>query len=193
MLNLFQFRYSRVAREHPNHKTKHQNQHQCSSLFHNSFVKTIFSYSFLKSSWNKLKKKLYFTTLNYALDYTLHPKLSECALCTLIYYTYHTLHPGVTFAIVFDRILLHVLGTCFLLRWNKFKSLKHHFSKSIKTKAIFFQISCLACVPLPTFGFFSKPQVPPTQLTHCPKREKKLKFSFFGLSLARKIHERKRR
>ena len=43
----------------------------------------------------KKKGKLYFTTLNYALDYTLHPKLSDSTFCTLNYHTYHTLHPGV--------------------------------------------------------------------------------------------------
>ena len=117
--------------------------------------------------------KLHFTTLNYALDYTLHPKPSECTLCSLNYYTYHTLHPGVTFAVIFDRILLHVSNICFLLRWNKLKSLKHHFWKSIKTKTNFFY----ACVPLPKFRFFSKPLVPPTHLTHHPVT---LSLSYFN-------------
>ena len=40
--------------------------------------------------WNSIKKfkkkkleKLYFTTLNYTPDYTLHPQLLECMFCTL--------------------------------------------------------------------------------------------------------------
>ena len=61
-------------------------------------------------------EKLHFTTLNYTLNYTLHPKLLDCTLCTLNYYTYHTLHPGVIFAVIFNKILLHVTSTCFLLR-----------------------------------------------------------------------------
>ena len=85
--------------------------------------------------------KLHFTTLNYPLDYTLHPKLSDCTLCTLNYHTYHALHPGVIFTVIFNRILLRVTSTCFLLRWNKFKRLKHPSSKLIKTKLKFFYIS----------------------------------------------------
>ena len=57
----------------------------------------------------KIKGKLHFTTLNYALDYTLHPKLSDCTLCTLNYHTYHTLHPGIIFAVIFNWILGFVL------------------------------------------------------------------------------------
>ena len=89
--------------------------------------------------------KLYFTTLNYASNYTLHHKLFERTLCTL---NYHTLHLGVTFIIIFNGILLHMTSTCILLRWNKLKRLKHPCSKSIKTKANFFPHSppCLMCV-----------------------------------------------
>ena len=89
----------------------------------------------------KKKRKLHFTTLNYALDYTLHPKLSDCTLCTLNYYTYHILHPNVIVAVIFNKILLHVISTCFLLRWNKVKILKYPSSKSIKTKPKIFPIS----------------------------------------------------
>ena len=85
--------------------------------------------------------KLHFITLNYPLNYTLHHKLSDCTLCTLNYHTYHALHPGVIFTVIFNRILLHVTSTCFLLRWNKVKRLKHPFSKLIKTKLKFFHIS----------------------------------------------------
>ena len=77
----------------------------------------------------KNKEKLHFNTLNYALDYTLHHKLSDCTLCTLNYHTYHALHPGVIFVVIFNRILLHVTSTCFLLRWNKVKRLKQLSSK----------------------------------------------------------------
>ena len=86
----------------------------------------------------KIKEKLHFTTLNYALDYTLHPKLSNYILCILNYHTYHALHPNVIFAIIFNRILLHVTSTCFLLKWNKVKRLKQPSSNSIKTKPKFF-------------------------------------------------------
>ena len=34
-----------------------------------------------------IKRKLHFITINYALDYTLHHKLSNYTLCTLNYYT----------------------------------------------------------------------------------------------------------
>ena len=170
-----------MACEHPNHKTKYQNQHQCSSLFYNSSRKRIFSYSFLKSNWNKLKKKLYFTTLNYAPNYTLHPKLSECILYTLNYYTYHTLHPGVTFPVMFDRILLHVLGTYFLLMWNKRKRLKHPTSKSIKTKAIFFQISYLACLS-PNLDSSQNLRSHPPNSPIIQRERKNSNFLFFVLS-----------
>ena len=99
--------------------------------------------------------KLHFTTLNYALDYTLHHKLSDCTLCILNYHSYHTLYPGVIFAVIFNRILLHVTSTCFLLRWNKVKRLKHPSLKSIKTKLKNFHISLYltCCHPLPQIQF----------------------------------------
>ena len=78
------------------------------------------------------------TGLHYAPDYTLHHKLFECTFCTLNYHTYHTLHPGVTFFVMFNGMLLHMTSTCILLRWNKLKRLKHPISKSIKTKPNFF-------------------------------------------------------
>ena len=108
-------------------------------------------------------------------------------LCTL---NYHTLHPGVTFAIMFDKIILHVPSTCFLLRWNKLffylrnththmgekgrdkrihshantERLKHHSSKLIKTKANFSHISLSRMCTSPKFRFFSKPHVSLTSL-----------------------------
>ena len=85
--------------------------------------------------------KLHFTTLNYIPDYTLRSKPCECTFYILNNHTYHILHPNVTFAVMFDGILLHVTSTCFLLRWNKVKKLKHPSSKSIKTKANFFHWS----------------------------------------------------
>ena len=100
-------------------------------------------------------KKLHFTTLNYALDYSLHHKQSDCTLCILNYHTYHTLHLDVIFAVIFNKILLHVTNMCFLLRWNNVKRLKHPSSKSIKTKSKIFHIAlCLAwCHPLPQIQF----------------------------------------
>ena len=91
---------------------------------------------------HNISGKLHFTTLNYLLDYTLHPKLSNCTFYTINYHIYHILHPGVIFTVIFNRILLHVTSTCFLLRWNKVKRLKEPSSKSIKTKPKFFLI-CL--------------------------------------------------
>ena len=105
------------------------------------FLKRIFTFLISTSFGQKCRGKLHFTTLNYPLDYTLHSKLSDCTLCTLNYHTYHALHPGVIFTVIFNRILLHVTSTCFLLRWNKVKRLKHPSSKLIKTKLKFFYIS----------------------------------------------------
>ena len=101
--------------------------------------------------------KLHFITINYALDYTLQPKLFKHILCTLNYHTYNTLHPGVTFAVMLNRMLLHMTSTCFLLRWNKLKRLKHPTSKPIKTKPNFFHISLpfsRACSLFPKSRFF---------------------------------------
>ena len=53
--------------------------------------------------------KLHFITLNYPLDYILHPKLSDCILCTINYHTYHTyqtLHLGVIFTNIFNKHML---------------------------------------------------------------------------------------
>ena len=86
---------------------------------------------------NRKFTKLHFTTLNYALYYVLHPKLSDYTLCTLNYHTYHALHLGVIFAIIFNRTLLRVSSTCFLLRWNKVKRLKHPSSNQLKQNLIF--------------------------------------------------------
>ena len=44
----------------------------------------------------------------------MNSKLSDCTLCTINYYIYHTLHSGVIFTVIFNRILLHVRSTCFL-------------------------------------------------------------------------------
>ena len=89
-------------------------------------------------------RKLYHTTLNYALDYTLHHQLLNCILCTINYHTYHTLHSSAIFAIIFNRILLHVTSKCFFLRWNKVKILKHLSSKLILKNPKIFHISlCL--------------------------------------------------
>ena len=80
--------------------------------------------------------------------------MHQITLCTL---NYHNLHPGVTFAVMFDGISLHMTCMCFLLRWNNLKKLKHTSSKSIKTKANFIYISLSRVRPSPKFIFFSKP------------------------------------
>ena len=119
----------------------------------------------------------------------MHPKLSKCTLCTQNYYTYHALHPDVTFAIIFDKILLHVLGTCFLLRWNKHKRLKHPSSKSIKMKSHIFPnllshvcASPQICILLKTSG--------PIHPTH-PSSKEKEKTQIFYLWPERSMKENK--
>ena len=100
--------------------------------------------------------KLHFTTLNYTLSYTLHPKLFEHTLCILNYHTNHTLHPDVTFAVMFNGMLLHMTNTCIFLRRNKLKRPKYSSSKTIKTKPNFFHISLPishACSLFPKFRF----------------------------------------
>ena len=131
----------------------------------------------------KFKRKIHFITLNYVSEYTLHSKLSECTLCTLNYYAYHTLHFGyhtshsdVTLAVMFDRIILHVTNTCFLLRWNKLKRMKHPSSNLIKIKANFFHISLSHMCASSQIQILLKTSGP-THLNHRPKRRKKLKFS----------------
>ena len=50
-----------------------------------------------------LWEKLHFTTLNYTLFYTYHPKLWEWTLTPLNYYECNTLHPTIHLSIKFDR------------------------------------------------------------------------------------------
>ena len=69
--------------------------------------KTSFNVKIEKKNYFNLEK-LHFTILNYAPDYTLHSKLFEHTVCTLNYHTYNILHLGVTFAIMFNRMLLHM-------------------------------------------------------------------------------------
>lgn len=49
-------------------------------------------------------EKLYFTTLNYTLNYTLHHKFSECTIRSLNYNPYYTLHPFINFDVILDGI-----------------------------------------------------------------------------------------
>ena len=134
---------SGITNKVPNYKSQQEKSLIATKFFVAINFKMLQSIA-MKIFWGKL----HITTLNYALNYTLHPKLSDCTLCTLNHYTYHALHPSVIFAVIFNRILLHVTSTCFLLRWNKVKRLKHHSSKSIKTKPKIFHISlCLTCLP----------------------------------------------
>ena len=129
-------------------------QHICDKLKKNTKYLICQSFSYHPDKRNK--GKLHFTTLNYALCYTLHLKLFECTFCTLNYHTNHILHLGVTFAITFNGMLLHMTSTCILLRWNKLKKPKHPSSKSIKTEPNFFHISLLvshACSLFSKFRF----------------------------------------
>ena len=59
----------------------------------------------LNNSKYKKKGKLHFTTLNYTLCYTLHPKLFECTFWSLNYDSCYTLHPTIKFAVNFDENL----------------------------------------------------------------------------------------
>ena len=49
-----------------------------------------------------LLRKLYFTTLNYTLNYTLHLKFFECMFCTLNYNFCYTLHSDIKFVVNLD-------------------------------------------------------------------------------------------
>ena len=121
--------------------------------------------------------KLHFTTLNYPLDYTLHHKLSDCTLCTINYHTYHALHPDVIFTVIFNRILLHVTSTCFLLRWNKIKRLKHPSqwvklfpdkkkkNKAINVKALYFVSS--SCGTQSTLSWWFSTRYPVSSKIFC--------------------------
>ena len=84
--------------------------------------------------------KLHFTTLNYTLDYTLHPKLFKCTIYTLNYDTYYTLHPDVSFTVILDETFMHMTCTCILLRWNKVKRQKYS-SQSLKQKLLSYYFS----------------------------------------------------
>ena len=56
-------------------------------------------------------EKFHFTTLNYITDYTLYYKLFEYTVCTLIYDTYYTLQPDVSYTIILDETFMYM--TCF--------------------------------------------------------------------------------
>ena len=66
--------------------------------------------------------------------HSLHHKLFKCTVCTLNYDIYYTLHPTVSFTVIFDGTLVHMTRTCVLLRWKQVKRQKHPSSQSIKTK-----------------------------------------------------------
>ena len=75
--------------------------------------------------WIYYSRKLHFTTLNYALNYTLYPKLFECTVCTLNYDSCYTLHPDVSFTVKFNGNMKHVTCMCVLLKWHKLKRQKN--------------------------------------------------------------------
>ena len=85
------------------------------------------------------RRKLHFTTLNYALNYTLHSKLFECIVCTLNYDSCYTLHPIVSFIVKWDGDMKHVTCMCVFLKWYKLKRPKTPLSHQLKT--IFFNLS----------------------------------------------------
>ena len=51
----------------------------------------------------KKRGKLHFITLNYTLNYTLHPKFFKCMFCTLNYDSCYTLHPDIKFVVNLDE------------------------------------------------------------------------------------------
>ena len=51
--------------------------------------------------------ELHFTTLNFILDYTLHPKFFECTFFTLNYDRCYNLHPDIKFAVNLDGKVWH--------------------------------------------------------------------------------------
>ena len=91
--------------------------------FHISF----FFFFFLSLFTNSNKGKLYFTTLNYALDYTLHPKLFECTVYTINYEILLHFAPDVSFTVKFNGNMKHVTCTCVLLKWHDLKDQKTLF------------------------------------------------------------------
>ena len=60
--------------------------------------------------------KLHFITLNYILNYILHPKLFKCTVCTINYDHYYTLHHNVSFTVKLDGNMMHVTYMCIFLK-----------------------------------------------------------------------------
>ena len=88
----------------------------------------------------KFMGKLHFTTLNYASDYILHPKLFECTVYTLNYNSCYTLHPDVSFTVKFNGNMKHVTCMCVLLKCHKLKRQKTPSFQLIKNKTSFFSL-----------------------------------------------------
>ena len=86
---------------------------------------------------NKCLGKLHFTTLNYASDYTLHPKLFECTVCTLNYDLCYILHPDISFTVKLDGNMKHV----YCLSRTNIKDQKTHLPNQLKTKLFFSSLS----------------------------------------------------
>ena len=117
------------------------------------------------------KGKLHFTTLNYALDYTLHHKLSHLSqFAPRCYFSCY----------VWQNSTAHDKHM-FFIRCNNLKILKHPSSKSIKKKTIFSTLWC-ACLSPNLYSSRNLRSHPPH-----PSSKIKLKFFFF---LAKKIQER---
>ena len=88
---------------------------------------------------NKCLGKLHFTTLNYASDYTLHPKLFECTVCTLNYDLCYILHPDISFTVKLDGNMKHV----YCLSRTNIKDQKTHLPNQLKTKLFFSSLSLM--------------------------------------------------
>ena len=104
-----------------------------------SSIKWVFTYFCIKFDnfyfYLKWKLgKLHFTTLDYTLNYILHPKLFECTFCTLNYYICYTLHPDFNFTVMLE----HMTCTCVSLKRYKVKRPKTPLSNYLKTKTYFF-------------------------------------------------------
>ena len=103
-----------------------------------------------------LWEKLHFIILNYAPDYTLHPKLlylsyfaSRCYFC---YYVWWML--------LHDKHMLLILGGTNLKNWNT------HLQNQLKQRPIFSISLCLPCMPLLNSDSSQNLRFHPTQLTH---------------------------
>ena len=83
--------------------------------------------------------KLCVITLNYVLNYTLHPKLFEYIVYTLNYVICYILHHNISFTVKLDGNMKHVTYMYVFLKWYKLKRPKTPLLNQLKT--IFFNLS----------------------------------------------------